>query len=143
MPVDLQSRAQFLALAEFCQGVIESLSDYLDGGPVPTPILQDAINALASVKSGDPLKFGQKPAHALGSYEQVRTLEECWKGPQLAEAAGLLAALLSDDRTARSSAQRVIELFSKLQSRALWSFEQPRQTAPPDFRELCRTLQQS
>jgi hypothetical protein len=142
MPANLQSRTQYLVLAEFCQSIISSLFDYLDGAPLPTDILREARAALEAVKSGDPYKFGQRTAAALGSYEQVRTLEEVWIEPQLDDALKLTSDLLSDDvaddRAAKAG--RIIELFSKLQGKALWNFEQPKQTAPPDVGELCRAL---
>lgn len=146
MPTNLQSRTQYLALAEFCQGIISSLSDYVDGTEqLPTVILQNAVEALRSFRSGDPYRFGQRPAAALGSYEQVRTLEEVWRTPQQVETAlnlttDLLSAASEDESERAAKAGRVIELFSKLQARALWNFEQPKQTAPPDVGELCRAL---
>ena len=146
MPTDLQSRMQYLALAEFCQQVIASLWDYLDGtAPLPEPILSGALLKLQAVKSGDSYKFGQKPAAALGSYEQVRTLEEVFRTPeQFDDAIKLTAKLLSTEApndARRQRARTVIELFSKLQKKALWNFEQPKQTAPPDLGELCRSLE--
>lgn len=146
MPTDLQSRTQFLALAEFCQGVISPLWDYVDGAaPLPTDILRRAWQALQSVKAGDSYKFGQRPAAALGSYEQVRTLEEVLRTPEQFENALKLTAELLDSDAAEGAtkdrARKVIELFSKLQTKALWNFEQPKQTAPPDVGELCRALE--
>ena len=145
MPTDLQSRTQYLALAEFCQSIISSLSDYVGGGAgLPTGTLEHARTALESVKSGDPYKFGQRAAAALGSYEQVRTLEEVWRQQQINDALDLTLELLriggSTEAEGTVKAQRLIDLFSKLQARALWNFEQPKRTSPPDVGELCRAL---
>jgi hypothetical protein len=145
MPADLQSRTQYLALAEFCQEIVASLSDYLDGtAGLPAPVLEKALLALQSVKSGDPYRFGQRTAAALGTCEQVRTLEEVWKTPQLDDAVELTTEILSNAADAeaekKAKAKRVIELFLKLQAKALWNFEQPKQTAPPDVGELCQAL---
>jgi len=142
MPTDLQSRTQFLALAEFCQDIISPLWEYIDGAAgLPEDILQKASRALQSIKSGESYKFGQRPAAALGSYEQVRTLEEVLKTP---DSVLKLTARLLDPGAAegdtKDAAREVIELFSKLQRKALWNFEQPKQTAPPDVGELCRAL---
>jgi hypothetical protein len=145
MPTDFQSRMQYLALAEFCQSIISSLWDYVDGAELlPESILREALQALQAVKSGDSYKFGQKPAAALGSYEQVRTLEEVLRTPeQFDDAVKLTAELLGTDAEGEKKvrAKKVIELFSKLQKKALWNFEQPKQTAPPDAGELCRALE--
>jgi len=145
MPTDLQSRTQYLALAEFCQSVISSLSDYADGkGDLPVTELERARTALESVKSGDPHKFGQRAAAAFGSYEQVRTLEEVWKPQQIDDALDLTIELLQigggTKAGASAKAQKLIDLFFKLQARALWNFEQPKRTSPPDVGELCRAL---
>jgi hypothetical protein len=145
MPTDLQSRTQYLALAEFCQSIISSLSDYADGREdLPAAELERARTALESVKSGDPYKFGQRAAAALGSYEQVRTLEEVWKPQQIDDALGLTLELLDigggTQAGATAQAQKLIGLFFKLQARALWNFELPKRTSPPDVGELCRAL---
>ncbi len=146
MPTDFQSRMQYLALAEFCQRIISSLWDYADGAePLPESILREAFRALQAVKSGDSYKFGQRPAAALGSYEQVRTVEELLRTPeQFDDAVNLTAELLDADAAEdvkKVQAKKVIELFSRLQKKALWNFEQPKQTAPPDAGELCRALE--
>jgi hypothetical protein len=145
MPTDLQNRTQYLALAEFCQSIISSLFDYADGkAALPVGELERAKTALESVKSGDPYKFGQRAAAALGSYEQLRTLEEVWRPQQIDDALGLTLGLLRSKDGAEAEvtakAQKLIELFSKLQARALWNFEQPKRTSPPDVGELCRAL---
>jgi len=132
-------------LAEFCQSIISPLSDYVDGKQdLPTAELERAKTALESVKSGDPYKFGQRAAAALGSYEQVRTLEEVWKPQQIDDALGLTLELLhlggGTQAEGTAKAQKLIGLFLKLQGRALWNFEQPRRTSPPDIGELCRPL---
>jgi hypothetical protein len=142
MPSDLQSRWQYLELARFCQGVISSLYIYLDKGELPNAVLEQSLEAIRSVQVGDPYRFSGGTAEALGSYEQVRTLEEVWKIKHLNEAVELTSALLREgtieDKSAK--AKRVIELFSKLQAKALWNFEQAKQTPPPDVGELCKAL---
>jgi hypothetical protein len=146
MPTDLQTRTQYLALAEFCQSIISPLCDYAEGTvPLPTATLEKARAALESVTSGDPYRFGQRTAAALGSYEQVRTLEEVWRTPQQINGAlELTVELLGNaggtEGKATSKANELVQLFLKLQARALWNFEQPKQTAPPDVGELCRAL---
>jgi hypothetical protein len=75
----------------------------------------------------------------------VRTLEEVWRTPQQLDGALKLTDELLDpyaaEGTTKVRARKVIELFSKLQTKALWNFEQPKQTAPPDVGELCRALE--
>jgi hypothetical protein len=144
MPTDFQSRTQYLVLAEFCQKIISSLWGYVDGASLPRQILQDASRALEAVRSGNSYKFGQRPVAALGSYEQVRTLAEVWNTQQVGDVLSLTAELLDPDATedlTKVRAKEVIKLFSKLQMKALWNFEQPKQTAPPDAGELCRAFE--
>ena len=72
----------------------------------------------------------------------MRTIEEVWRTP---EGALKLTDELLDPGAAEGAtkvrAREVIDLFSKLQTKALWNFEQPKQTAPPDVGELCRALE--
>jgi hypothetical protein len=144
MPTDLQNRAQYLKLAEFCQPVISSLICYIDGSEsLQTNVLKDARVALSSVKSGDPYRFGQRPTAALGSYQQVRTLEEVWRD-QLDNVISLTSSLIEQTKETedehKAKAKALADLFIKLQTKALWNFEQPGQTAPPDVGELCKAL---
>ena len=146
MPTDLQARAQYLALAEFCQDVISKLWDYADGNAgLPTEALRSAQTTLLSINSGKPRGFGQGPAVALGSYEQVCTLEEVWKTPeQIEEVVQVVAQLLDTtsgaEAGARERTKKLIDAFLKLQTKALWNFEQPTPSAPPDVGELCQAL---
>jgi len=142
MPAGLQSRTQFLILAEFCQKVISSLLDYINGGKqLQRDALEEALEALKSVQSRDSYRFGQRSAAVLSSYEEVRTLEEAWTSDQITDAIRLTSELLQDtdgDDTKRTKAGELLALFSKLQIKALWNFEQPRRTPPPDLGELCQ-----
>jgi len=145
MPTDLQVRTQYLALAEFCQRVISSLWDFIDGtAELQTEVLNDAQNALRSIKSGDPYGFGQRSVAALGSYEQVCTLEDVWRTPAQEEVLQLIAHLLNSagqaPADAPATAKKLIKAFLKRQTKALWNFEQPKPSAPPDIGELCQAL---
>jgi hypothetical protein len=141
MPASIQSRTQFLVLAEFCQKVISSLLDYINGRkPLQLSTLDEALKALKSVEPGDSYRFGQRSAAALSSYEEVRTLEEAWTQQQITDAIKLTTELLQDnegDDAKRGKAGKLLALFSKLQTKALWNFEQPRRTPPPDLSGLC------
>jgi hypothetical protein len=147
MPAGLQSRTQFLILAEFCQKVISSLLDCISGGKqLQRHTLEEALEALKSAQSGDSYRFGQRSAAALSSYEGVRTLEEAWTKPQIADAIRLTSELLQDadgGHTKKEKASELLSLFSKLQIKALWNFEQPRPTTPPDLGELCEALKRA
>jgi hypothetical protein len=145
MPTDLQSRTQYLVLAEFCQGVISSLCSFVEGSePLPTERLSKLLNTLEAVQAGKSYRFGQRTAVALGSYEQVRTIEEAWKPNGLSETLKLTAELVDSGAKGKPeqkrTARQLISLFSKLQTRALWNFEQPKQLMPPDLGDLCRAL---
>ncbi len=141
MPAGIQSRAQFLVLAEFCQRVISALLDYISGKKtLERSTLEEALEALKSVRSGDSYRFGQRSAAALTSYEEVRTLEEAWTPEQIDQAIKLTTELLEGtgaDHGKGEKARELLALFSKLQTKALWNFEQPRPTPPPDLGELC------
>src|SRR5579862_1515676 len=135
MPAGIQSRTQFLILAEFCQEVISSLLDYINGtNKLHASTLTKVLRALRSVQSGDPYSFAQRSAAAFSSYEQIRTLEEALSKQEIDEAVKLTRELLAAaraDRRKRATAKKLITLFSRLQTKALWNFEQPKQTPPP------------
>jgi hypothetical protein len=146
MPAGIQSRTQFLVLAEFCQRVISSLLDYINGKQLQNDTLDGALEALKSVQSGDAYRFGQRSAAALSSYEEVRTLEEAWTHKQIADAIGLTTELLEDtlgDQAKKEKAAKLLALFSKLQTKALWNFEQPTRRPPPDLRDLCQAFKKA
>jgi hypothetical protein len=147
MPAGIQSRTQFLVLAEFCQKVISSLLEYINGRKaLQRDILNDARGALKSVQSGDSYRFGQRSAAALSSYEEVRTLEEAWTPQQIDDAIRLTTELMEEtegDHVKKGRARELLALFSKLQTKALWNFEQPRPTLRPDLGELCEALKRA
>jgi hypothetical protein len=138
MPTDLQSRSQYLVLAEFCQELIDSLSDYVEGkAELPREILERTVDALQAVKKGDLYRFGQRPAAALGSFEQMRTLEQVLRSrAQVDEALAATSALLAETPHDHANAKAVIDLFTRLQTKALWNFEQPTPAPAPDITEL-------
>jgi hypothetical protein len=145
MPAGIQSRTQFLILAEFCQEVISSLLDYINGSSrLQANTLTKVLRALRSVQSGDPYSFAQRSAAAFSSYEQIRTLEEALSKQEIDEAVKLTKELLAGTGAGprkRATAKKLMALFSRLRTKALWNFEQPKQTPPPDLRELCEALE--
>jgi hypothetical protein len=140
MQSTIQSRAQFLVLAEFCLRITSSLLDYVNGAkPLQADVLREALAALKSVQSGDANRFGKRSAAALSSYVEVRTLEEAWTPEQISDAIRLTADLLADAQendARREKARELLVLFSRLQTVALWNFEQPRRVPSPDLGEL-------
>jgi len=144
MPTNLQSRSQYLVLAEFSRRAIRALSNYADDGSseLPTDILQHTVDALQAVQQGDKYQFGQRPASALGSYEQLRTLEQVFRRPEeVGEAIALTTGLLKHEGVRDvTKVRKVINLFTELQAKALWNFEQPAPVPSPDLEELCRAF---
>jgi hypothetical protein len=144
MPTNLQSRSQYLVLAEFCRKAIRALSGYVDGSAkFPTEDLQRTVDALQSIRQGDTYQFGQRPASALGSYEQLRTLEQVFRNPEeLGKSLALTTSLLEDKSPQDvTKVKEVVRLFADLQAKALWNFEQPAPVPAPDLDELCRAFE--
>jgi len=144
MPTNLQSRSQYLVLARFCREAIRDLSEYIRGtAEFPTESLKRTKAALQSIKDGDTYKFGQRPALALGSYEQLRTLEQVFRTSEELDDALTITTLLLADKTPTDAeqVQNVIRLFSELQAQALWNFDQPAPMPAPDLDEICRALE--
>ncbi len=126
MPAGYRSRSQYLSLARFCQDLIASLFDYLDGraGAALRQQLTEALQSLEAVKTGNLYQFGQKRLAAFGTYEQLQTLA-VWSEAEADEAILLLRRLLQDHPNDRAQdARQLIGLFSKLRAKALWNFEQ-------------------
>lgn len=147
MPTNLQSRTQYLTLAEFCQAVIEGLMDFEEGVVASKsglkPKLREALQSLQAISDGNLHALARTDAHPFGTFEQVRTLQEVWSNSEQKEAVELLSGLLATSAPAskqRRAAKELIGLFSRLQTKALWNFRQRRQALPKSFRELCRAL---
>jgi len=126
MPAGYRSRSQYLSLARFCQDLIASLFEYLDGhsGRALRRQLTDALRSLEVVKTGNLYQFGQKRLAAFGTYEQLQTLA-VWSDTEVDDAVRLLRRLLEDHPNDRDQdARELIGLFSRLRAKALWNFEQ-------------------
>ncbi|MFL6439452.1 MAG: hypothetical protein ACJ71Q_17890 [Terriglobales bacterium] len=140
-PMELQDRAQYLSLALFAQNVISALMEYVDEDKIGKlrPSLSDA---LASVKQAEEQTSNSTPNRviALNSYEQLRTIDEVWDHNQRTKAVALMTGILSSPQGAKTKAraEELISLFSKLQSQALWNYEQPTPVSPSIMQRLCR-----
>jgi len=138
VPASYRSRSQHLSLAHFSHDLIERLFEYIDGKHQSLELshqLAEALQSLEDVKAGDLYKFGLKRSAAIGTSEQVRTLEEIWSGPEIDKVIGLIKRLKDEPLKHRpADARKLIELFSKLRAKALWNFEQSVRR-PVDLRE--------
>jgi hypothetical protein len=139
-PVDLQDRAQYLSLALFAQGVVSALMDYVDEDKSESLVstLQEALASLKGAEAGTTQLH--RRAVAFATYEQLRTLDEVWKPRDRANAKRIIEQIIRDPAgsKAKPAADRLIDLFSRLQDQALWNFEQPRPVSPGDMQRLCR-----
>jgi len=139
-PIDLQDRAQYLSLALFAQEMVSVLMEYVDENNEKRlkPALNEALDSLQVAEGGS---VSSRPrAAAFTSYEQLRTLEEVWKPVERDKAKQLILVILNDPEKpkAKPAANRLIDLFSKLQDQALWNFEQPRPVSPNAMQRLCK-----
>lgn len=136
-PIDLQDRAQYLSLALFAQEVVSVLMEYVDENKEQRlkPALDEALISLQAAEGAVP---AQRRSLAFTSYEQLRTLEEVWKPAERGKAKQLILTILHEPqkRKAALAANRLIDLFSKLQDQALWNFEQPRPVSPEAMQRL-------
>lgn len=139
--MELQDRAQYLSLALFAQNVISALMEYVDEGKAAKlkPSLRDALQSLEQA-NGQSSAISHRRVVAFKTYEHLRTLDEVWNPKQRAKAISLTKQILSAPRGPRSKdrAEELISLFSKLQSQALWNFEQPTPVSPTIMQRLCQ-----
>lgn len=138
--VDLQDRAQYLALALFSQAIVEVLMQYVDENK--TDKLRDSLReALQALKRSKNPTVSPEPAiAAFNSYEHLTTLNEVWSQQDRDGAIKRIKKVLSSpaNQKAKTAANELIDLFSKLQVQALWNFEQPRPVSPKAMQRLCR-----
>ncbi|SRR5713101_9393184 len=139
-PIDLQDRAQYLSLALFAQNVISALMEYVDenkSGRLKSS-LEEALDSLEQTKRTS--LPSQRRVAAFTSYEHLRTLDEVWSTKERAEAIRMIRAILRapKDPKTKQVADKLINLFSKLQNQALWNFEQPKPVSPRIMKRLCQ-----
>jgi len=135
-----QDRAQYLSLALFSQKLISVLMDYVDENKRTKlePYLDEALASLRNAHAQSVLS--PRKVTALTSYEHLRTLQEVWSKKERSQAIRMIQAILrapTDPKT-KQVANRLIDLFSKLQNQALWNFEQPKPVSPKVMRRLCQ-----
>ena len=143
MPMDLQDRAQYLSLALFAQKVVVALTDYVDEGSSAKlkPSLSKALESLRRIEAGRLSVVPRGKVAAFTSYEHLRTLEEVWSSKERGEAIRMIRIVLRGaprDPKTRDLAEKLIELFSRLQDQALWNFEQPKPVSPKVMQRLCQ-----
>jgi hypothetical protein len=141
MPMDQQDRAQYLSLALFSQKIISALMDYVDENKKANlkASLDEALVSLRNARMKRPVSRPRSAA-ALTSYEHLRTLEEVWSPKERADAIRMIQAILRAPEQPKTKhvANKLIDLFSKLQNQALWNFEQPKPVSPKVMRRLCQ-----
>jgi hypothetical protein len=142
MPTNLQGRTEYLSLALFSQSVVSALLDFVDQDKSEhlESSLKEALASLVDINSGKLDRFAQRRAAGFSSYEHLQTLDQVWSVPECDNARRMISELLTprvDDPAKKDNANRLIDLFVRLEKQALWNFEQPRTSAPRGIRELC------
>jgi hypothetical protein len=139
-PLDLQDRAQYLSLALFAQKIVSALMEYVDENKIGKlkPSLTEALESLEQTRR--PSVATQRAVAAFKSYEHLRTIEEVWSPRQRAQATRMIQSILRTPRDPKGKeiADKLIDLFSKLQNQALWNFEQPKPVSRKVMTRLCQ-----
>jgi hypothetical protein len=143
MPTSLQGRTQYLSLALFSQSVVSALLAFVDQNKSEhlESSLREALGSLEDINSGNLHRFAQRRAVGFSSYEHLQTLDQVWSVPERDEAIRMISELLKqpvDDPAKKGDANRLIDLFVRLENQALWNFEQPKTASPRGIRELCK-----
>lgn len=138
-PMDLQDRSQYLSLALFSQKIVSALVAYADDNKSDQlrSALTEALDSL--LQTNRPTVAAQRPV-AFTSYEQLRTLGEVWSPKERKEAIRLIRAIVRSPRDPKSKslANKLIDLFARLQNQALWNFEQPKPVSQKVITRLCQ-----
>jgi hypothetical protein len=142
MPMDLQDRGQYLSLALFAQKIVSSLLEYVDENNRGNlkPSLQEALESLRNVDAMSASVSHGKLA-TFTSYEHLRTLDEVWSANERKNAVRMIRAILQGapkDPNTKEIAEKLVDLFSKLQDQALVNFEHPQPVSPRVMQRLCQ-----
>ncbi len=140
MPTELEGRAQYLSVALFAQNLVAELTTVQQSGD-PTKLqssLSEALKSLKDVESGDVSRFGRRDAVAFNSYQQLNVLTNAWSDDERQQAILLIEQMIQHPDRWDDESSKLIDLFTRLQVQALWSFEQPEAPPTEGLRELCR-----
>ena len=94
--------------------------------------LKEALSSLDAVNSGQLAKLVGERVAAFANYQQLKTLKEVWTPSDRNAAADMIRNLLESQKSVaakKAEAERLLDLFSKLQNRALKQFQQPTKAA--------------
>jgi hypothetical protein len=143
IPMDLQDRGQYLSLALFAQRVVSALTEYVDENKTTKlkPSLSDALESLRRIRKKRLSVLPRQRAAAFTSYEHLRTLEEGWTSHERDAAIRMISVVLRSapkNPKSKATAEKLIDLFSRLQDQALWNFEQPKPVSPKVMQRLCQ-----
>jgi len=140
VPSELEGRAEYLSVALFSQGLIAELSNLVKAGGHTKllPSLSEALRSLQDVQSGEVSRFGRRDAAAFNSYQQLNVLTSAWSDDERRKAIALIGRLVENPSHRKQEARELIDLFTRLQVQALWSFEQPEAPPTEGLRDLCR-----
>lgn len=140
MSPEFEGRTEYLSLALFSQSLVAELSEFLRSGDPARllPALKDALKSLQDVQSGEVRRFGRRNAVAFNSYQQLTTLTKAWSDDERERAITLIERLIENPDNRRTEASQLIDLFTRLQVQALWSFERPEAPPTEGLRELCK-----
>jgi len=143
MPMDLQDRGQYLSLALFAQKIVSVLLEYADENKTAKlqPTLDEALTSLRSIAGKGPSIVSHGKPAAFTSYEHLRTLDEVWSTRERSDAIRMIRSILHGapkDTKTKQIAEKLIDLFSKLQDQALVNFEQPKPVSPKVMQRLCQ-----
>ena len=140
MSPEFEGRTEYLSLALFAQSLVAELVHFVKSGE-PTkllPVLTGALISLRDVQSGEVRRFGRRNAAAFNSYQQLSTLTNAWSDDERAAVISSIERLVESPTDWKNEASRLIDLFTRLQVQALWSFERPEAPPTDGLRELCK-----
>jgi hypothetical protein len=137
---EFEGRTEYLSLALFSQSLVAELLNFVKSceSTMLLPILKGALTSLRDVQSGEVRRFGRRNAVAFNSYQQLSTLTKAWSDDERESAIRLIERLVENPDDRRSEASQLIDLFTRLQVQALWSFERPEAPPTEGLRELCK-----
>jgi hypothetical protein len=135
-----EGQAEYLSLALFAQNLVATLAQFSKQHDLAelSQAIQETLTSLEDVQSGDVKKFGRQNAVAFNSYQQLSALNKAWAPADFEMAIQLMKEVLAAPTETGDARNQLVELFTRLQVQALWSFERPEAPPTEELRQLCR-----
>ncbi len=139
-----ESRMSYLSLALVSQRIVDALLKFVEEDQHHAELefaIGEVLSGLKAASVQDTHQVGAGSSRAFATYQHVRTVEEVWSANDLASVISSLERLMDTSiplEAKKASAEKLVDSFFDLETRALWNFNKPGNRVPQRVRELCQ-----